>query len=77
MIIVQGVFWVAAESREQFLVESFENQQISLSETRPDLDVHMAALTVRRAQAAENGTERVRPLRREVSFFEANQVDIG
>ncbi|MDY7102966.1 MAG: putative quinol monooxygenase [Actinomycetota bacterium] len=32
MIVVQGVFRVAAEDREQFLAQSVENQRISRSE---------------------------------------------
>ena len=102
MIIVQGVFRVAAENREQYLAESLETQRISRGEqgcieyvlaadpleadrvvlserwdTRSDLDAHMEALTARRAQAAEDGAVTIKPLHRDVSFFEVGEVDIA
>ncbi len=45
-------------------------------ETRADLDVHVEALMARRAAAAEAGATPLAPLSREVSFFEADPIDV-
>ncbi len=45
-------------------------------ETRADLDAHVEALMARRAAAAEAGATPLAPLSREVSFFEADPIDV-
>ena len=102
MIIVQGVFRIAPEDREQFLTESLDLQRISRSEpgcieyvfaadpvepdrvtlserwqSRADLDAHLEALTARRRDQANSGGQQIAPTSRDVSFFEASEIDIS
>lgn len=44
--------------------------------TRADLDAHIAALTERRRAAAEAGGNPIRPVSRDVTFFEASAIDV-
>jgi quinol monooxygenase YgiN len=60
--------------------DPLDPERVVLSErwsTRADLDAHVAALTARRAAEAAAGAKPVAPISREVSFFEANPVDMG
>jgi quinol monooxygenase YgiN len=102
MIIVQGVFRIAPEDREQFLTESLDLQRISRSEpgcveyvfaadpvepdrvilserwqSRADLDAHLEALTARRKDPANSGVRRIAPISRDVSFFDAGEIDMS
>lgn len=101
MIIVQGVFQIASEDREQYLAETLKTQGISRAEqgcieyvfaadpvddgrvvlserweTRSDLEAHIAAMTARIEAEPEGGPQRVKPLSREVSFFEATETQL-
>jgi quinol monooxygenase YgiN len=56
-----------------------EPDRVVLSErwaTRADLDAHLEALTARRAAAAAAGVTAITPLRRDVSFFEADEISL-
>lgn len=45
-------------------------------ERRTDLDAHIEALTARRRAAAEAGATPLRPVSRDVAFFEATPIDV-
>lgn len=45
-------------------------------ETRADLDAHIAALTARRAAAADVGAATITPTSRELRAFEATPIDV-
>lgn len=60
--------------------DPLEDDRVVLSErwaTRENFDGHVAALTTRRRAAAEAGTTPVAPMSREISYFEASEVDLG
>ena len=61
-----------------FAADPLEADRVVLSErweTRADLDAHLEALAARRASAGENATGPVSVLARDVSLFEASEVE--